>query len=359
MIHCYHSASTWMEGRALEQLEKTAALPGMKEVAAMPDLHPGLAHPVGAAAKSAGLIYPELVGGDVGCGMALFRTGVSAAKFKAVRLEKRLLENGLRPVVPEFPEAWPEWLRRDLGTPGQGNHFAELAEFHEFADQARAAELGLDRRVLWLLVHTGSRGHGQALLERTPKGGLDPDSEAGRRYLERHDLLLQWAALNRRAVAAGLLALLGAEGEPVSDNCHNSIRPAPGESGNWLHRKGAAETTSGAPFVVAGSRGTFSYLVEPVGGQSENLWSAAHGSGRKWNRQGTRSRLEARFSPENLRRTRLGGIVVCTDRNLLFEEAPEAYKNSEAVVSDLMRAGLVRVIASLKPVLTYKEPKER
>ena len=32
---------TWIEGKAIQQLETTARLPGMQRVAGMPDLHPG------------------------------------------------------------------------------------------------------------------------------------------------------------------------------------------------------------------------------------------------------------------------------------------------------------------------------
>lgn len=358
-IRFYHSASTWMEGRAIEQLRLTASLPGMVAVAGMPDLHPGLSTPVGAAMRTRGVIYPELVGGDAGCGMALFRTTVPAGRLKAARLERRLLAQEIPIPEFDFPAEFPQWLRRDLGTLGHGNHFAELQELAEIRLPERAEALGIDRRVLWLLVHSGSRGHGQALLERTPKGGIDPGSEAGGRYLERHGRLLEWARLNRRVAAAGVLALANAQGECVSDNCHNSVTPDPAEPGCWIHRKGAASTESGAPFVIAGSRGTLSFFVEPAGAQAECLWSAAHGAGRKWNRSGARARLEGRYRAEDLRRTKLGGIVVCPDRALLYEEAPEAYKNIETVVADLENAGLVRVIASFRPLLTCKSPRER
>ena len=112
----------------------------------------------------------------------------------------------------DFPAEWPDWLRRELGTLGHGNHFAELQELAGIRLPDRARELGLDRRNLWLLVHSGSRGHGPALLERTPKGGLDPESEAGKRYLERHNRLLAWAKRSRRLAAEGFLSLAGAEG---------------------------------------------------------------------------------------------------------------------------------------------------
>ena len=70
---------TWIEGKAIQQLETTARLPGMHRVAGMPDLHPGRGYPVGAAFFAIGRLYPALVGNDIGCGMALWRTDLPTA----------------------------------------------------------------------------------------------------------------------------------------------------------------------------------------------------------------------------------------------------------------------------------------
>ena len=58
-------------------------------------------------------------------------------------------------------------------------------------------------------------------------------------------------------------------------------------------------------------------------------------------------------------RTELGGRVVCEDCELLYEEAPEAYKKIDTVVGDLVAAGLCSVVATLRPVLTYKTRSRR
>jgi release factor H-coupled RctB family protein len=46
--------------------------------------------------------------------------------------------------------------------------------------------------------------------------------------------------------------------------------------------------------------------------------------------------------------------VICEDRELLYEEAPQAYKNITVVIDDLVREGLIQIIALLRPVVTYK-----
>ena len=85
----------------------------------------------------------------------------------------------------------------------------------------------------------------------------------------------------------------------------------------------------------------------------------AHGAGRKWSRSDARQRMRERFSVDELVQTTLGGRVVCEERDLLYEEAPAAYKNIEAVIADIVAAGLVSVIATLRPLLTYKTRKQK
>jgi release factor H-coupled RctB family protein len=121
----------------------------------------------------------------------------------------------------------------------------------------------------------------------------------------------------------------------------------------FLHRKGAAPSDQGA-VIIPGSRGTCSYLVKPIGDQEANLWSVAHGAGRKWGRNECEGKLRGRYPAESLRRTRLGSYVICEDKELLYEEAPQAYKDIDSVISDMVGFGLVKVVATFAPILTYK-----
>jgi release factor H-coupled RctB family protein len=109
--------------------------------------------------------------------------------------------------------------------------------------------------------------------------------------------------------------------------------------------------------VIPGSRGTLSYLVKPTGDGASHACSLAHGAGRKWTRSEARQRMRERFSVAELAQTGLGSRVVCEERDLLYEEAPGAYKKIEAVIADLVAADLVSVIATLRPLLTYKTRK--
>ncbi|MNN96345.1 hypothetical protein D3C81_2153140 [compost metagenome] len=46
--------------------------------------------------------------------------------------------------------------------------------------------------------------------------------------------------------------------------------------------------------------------------------------------------------------------MICRDRQLIYQEAPEAYKPIDSVVGALQQAGLVTLVARMQPVLTYK-----
>ena len=66
-----------------------------------------------------------------------------------------------------------------------------------------------------------------------------------------------------------------------------------------------------------------------------------------------RQRMRQRYRAHELQRTDLGSVVICDDKDLLFEEAPDAYKRIDDVVNDLLQAGACRVLATLRPMLTY------
>ncbi|AKF79898.1 release factor H-coupled RctB family protein [Myxococcus fulvus 124B02] len=356
------SPQSWVEGEAVRQLEAVARLPGMKAAVGLPDLHPGKGAPVGAAFTSEGLFYPYLVGNDIGCGMGLWDVGMLARKSKAERWASKLeVEGPWNGDVEGFlteEGVKPSGFEGALGTVGGGNHFAELQRVDAVHDARAFAELGLEADRLLLLVHSGSRGLGEAILrahvDRHAAGGLVADSDEARAYLTRHDHAVAWARANRALVARRVLDGIGAPARRVLDVCHNSVTPRREDGAlRWLHRKGAAPADEG-PVVIPGSRGALSYLVAPVGDGTGSAYSLAHGAGRKWTRTAARERIKERFTAESLTRTSFKSHVVCENKDLLFEEAPQAYKAIDRVVTDLVEAGLVKVVATLAPVLTYK-----
>ena len=175
------TVDAFVDSLSITQLETTArTLPGMVHAAAQPDLHPGTKFPIGAVFVSQGWIHPPLIGVDIGCGMAWFKTRLSRSQVEGDRGRKiaeklRSLEGAWR-----AQEAREIWLENDkgtaccsageewdvtLGTIGAGNHFAELQVVEESILRRSDIETEASQHEIYegdvvLLVHSGSRGYG-------------------------------------------------------------------------------------------------------------------------------------------------------------------------------------------------------
>jgi release factor H-coupled RctB family protein len=162
------SSDNWIESDAVDQLKKMAELPGMIAAVGMPDLHPGKGAPIGAIFASQFIVYPYLVGNDIGCGMSLWKTDSKSHKMKLDRWTKSLC--AMEGFWDGDTSAWLEArgvavtaYDSALGTVGGGNHFAELQRLEQrlcAVDQF----LEVDDDYLYLLVHSGSRGLGESIL---------------------------------------------------------------------------------------------------------------------------------------------------------------------------------------------------
>jgi release factor H-coupled RctB family protein len=358
-VHAFYSRRSWIEGKAVQQLEDVASLAGVKAIAGMPDLHPGKYGPVGCSIL-AEHIHPQFAGSDIGCGMGLFKLDLAVRKLRLDKTAERLRTLDL-PWDGDIAAAQvgahlePTPFDTSLGTIGGGNHFCELQAIDTIVEPKVAAEVGLDRTQVYVLVHSGSRGLGYSILQRhlsTGTEALSPLSEAGRIYLAEHDSAVRWARLNRHVIAARAAAAVRATLQPVTDLSHNHVEVS---AAGVLHRKGTAPADRGL-VSVPGSRSTLSYLVEPLAsGRPETLASLAHGAGRKFDRASMHGRIRAsKADRARLTRNAFGGVIVCEDRDLLVEEAPEAYKSVDRVIADLADFGLARVVATFRPLVTFK-----
>jgi len=331
-------------------------------VAAMPDLCPGKYGPVGVAVL-ASRIHPDWIGSDIGCGFSFFVLDGSARKLRIDKAAVRMRVLG---------EPWDEDANQrleaeglgaagfghSLGTVGGGNHFCELQSVAEIDDAEWLERNGISKDSLFLLVHSGSRGLGGSILESVISRGLvslDPHSDEGIDYRRRHDEAVRWASLNRSVIAERAARALRMEPKLIVDVPHNLLTE---HGGLMLHRKGAALADPGSLVPIAGSRGTLSYLVEAVG-THDAMQTLAHGCGRKYDRSSAKRRAgSAKSDIERLRRNKFGGHVICEDKDLLREEAPEAYKDGEKVIGDMVGHGIARRLGTLKPLVTFKTTRE-
>lgn len=169
--------ATWLaaplEAEVATAVERLRRAPDVVGVALMPDVHVANDVCVGTVLVTSELVYPQAVGGDIGCGMLAVAFDAGADLLGDARMAGRILSR-LNEAVPKVRKhrrhaaPWPKDLQlpalshpalegmcRDegvlqLGTLGSGNHFIELQ-----ADDA-------DGR-LWLMLHSGSRVMGQII----------------------------------------------------------------------------------------------------------------------------------------------------------------------------------------------------
>jgi tRNA-splicing ligase RtcB len=368
---------SWLDGPTSEELRRLVTrlerAPDVQRIALMPDAHVAETVAVGCVVATTRILYPEAVGGDLGCGMAALRFDCTASALTdpvpaarvlagfgrhipAIRHGRATAVSGLPPDLDGSPlSAAPleSRKRRDgrvqFGTLGRGNHFVEV-----LADEEER---------MWLVVHTGSRGIGRAIfehhlreVERGPDGlvGLPAESPAGQAYLSDLAWALEYADQNRERVlerAATVLAdVLGAPptmGSHIACHHNHVRREVHGETPLWVHRKGAIVAAEGVPGIVPGSMGTASFIVEGRG-HPDSLDSSAHGAGRALSRTAARSSITSR----DLERQMKGVWFDHRQLDALRDEAPTAYKDIHAVLR--AQRDLTRVRHRLRPLLNYK-----
>jgi tRNA-splicing ligase RtcB len=109
----------------------------------------------------------------------------------------------------------------------------------------------------------------------------------------------------------------------------------------------------GQPVLIGGSMGTSSYvLVGTEESEARAFSSACHGAGRAMSRHNAARLWQGRQITESLRER--GILVRSPSARGVAEEAPDAYKDVDAVVRTTEAAGLARRVARLEPVLCIK-----
>ena len=355
-----------------EALVRLQRAPDVQQIAVMPDVHLANDICVGVVLATSRLIYPQAVGGDIGCGMLAIATNATAESIRDPKSAGQILA-GLARTIPsrrrnrqsvvaqpqdldsaELSNAKLDSIRRSEGTLefatlGRRNHFLELQ-----AD---------DEDQLWLMIHSGSRALGQAIRDHHFSDAqvvdgrfraLDVESEQGAAYLHDLDWARRYAAASRRAMAAeaenviqdAIDAQLIWETSITTDHNHAALEQH--DAGKfWVHRKGAMALRAGELGVLPGSMGTPSFHVEGRGCK-EALNSSAHGAGRAM----SRSEAARKVSRAELQRQVKGVWFDWRLADAIRDEAPSAYKDIRAVLR--AQHDLVKVRRALKPLLNYK-----
>jgi len=285
--------------------------------------------------------------------------------------------------------------RPQLGTLGGGNHFVELQRVDRVDDAELARAFGVHEGQLVVMIHSGSRGFGHQVGgdymktaeriagDRAPSkklAFLEMDTAEGRKYVGAMNCAANFAFANRQVMATFVRAAFRAEFGPIDMPCvydvpHNmaKLEEHAGER-LWVHRKGATRAfgpdrmagtpfeVTGQPVLIPGSMGTASYLLVAGERAAESLWSVNHGAGRTMSRTAAAGKVNrrgkvlkpGRISDDDFRRAMEGVVLIAGNRRLAKEEAPQAYKDIDAVIETVTGAGLGRVVARMVPLAVLK-----
>lgn len=361
------------------QAKNLANLPfAFKHIALMPDTHQGYGMPIGGVLATRGVVVPNAVGVDIGCGMCAVKTSATTSDLTVETLKEIMgeirkavpvgfrhheaqcpveempdLGIGLTVVGREFDKA-----RRQLGTLGGGNHFIEIQK----------DEYGC----IWIMIHSGSRNLGKQVadhynnvakeLNRRWHSAVPPevdlaflpmDSEEAKNYVDEMNYCLEFSKGNRakmvRAIAPIFERVMSASLGEVLDVQHNYAKWENHYGENIvIHRKGATSARAGQLGIIPGSQGTRSYIVEGLG-NPESFMSCSHGAGRRMGRKEASRKLVLADEVAGMdAKGILHGIRGVGD----LDEAAGAYKDIDVVMSE--QSDLVKIVTRLEPMAVIK-----
>lgn len=368
---------------AWEETRNLAALPFVfHHLALMPDAHAGKGMPIGGVLATKGVVVPNAVGVDIGCGMCAVKSNIRVKDITSEVLRKQILR-GIRKQIPlgrehhkqrQDENLMPQGFDTDrmtvvkrqlvsaqkqIGTLGGGNHFIEL----------QCCEEGF----LWVMIHSGSRNlglqvgdyynHQAEMLNARWHSSVSPEirlaflpmhSAEAKQYWAEMEYCIAFALANRKLMMDRIQevickAIPEAVFEPMINIAHNYAA--------WerhfgedviVHRKGAVHAGLGQVGIIPGSQGTKSYIVEGLG-HEDSFCSSSHGAGRAMSR--TEAVRTLSLEVEIARLEALGIIhAIRSPRDL--EEATGAYKNIDEVMAN--QRDLVKIRTELSPIAVIK-----
>jgi tRNA-splicing ligase RtcB len=288
---------------------------------------------------------------------------------------------------------------KQLGSLGSGNHFCEVQVVDHIYDVEAAASMGIGQPgQIVVTIHCGSRGFGHQIAEDYVQlaeskqqdygfhlvdrqlACLPLQSSAGKAYLSAMACGANFAWANRQLLMHGVrqsfASVFGRRARPkdmplVYDVCHNIAKMEEYEVDGQkqrvcVHRKGATRAFPahypgvpekyqeiGQPVLIPGDMGRYSFvLVGAQGSIEQTFGTCCHGAGRRQSRTAAKKSLSPRDLLDQL--AARGVTIRVRSKNLLTEEAPQAYKDAQKVVNVVHNAGLAKLVARLKPVIVIK-----
>lgn len=389
-----------IEHEALNQIYTLVKQPAFSDckIRIMPDVHAGAGCVIGFTADLGEKVIPNIVGGDIGCGMLTTNLGNIDIDFER-------LDNIIREYVPSGRKVHGEenssvasdiieklyckeqlkninWLKRSCGTLGGGNHFIEVDND--------------SNNNKYLIIHSGSRNVGKqvaeiyqqmAINDISGKSNFKQDSkkliaeykkckrereiskaikelkqsyEANTTKIPRelsylvgkhremylHDMKLcqEFAEINRRTIQSIICYYMGWEVTKETERfqtIHNYI-----EHDTNIVRKGAISAKAGEKVLIPINMRDGCILGIGKGNEDWN-YSAPHGAGRTM----SRSKAKESILLEEYQKA-MDGIFTTSVNTSTIDESPMAYKTMDEIIGHIKDT--VEIVDIIKPIYNFK-----
>lgn len=387
-----------LEEGCLEQAYNLANLPFLhKWVVLMPDTHTGMGMPIGGVIATKGVVIPNAVGVDIGCGMGFIGTDIPVEAIRDIQTGSgTILQAMVGEILRNIPvgfqhhrdpqpcatldrakeeldkyEAQPALVEQidrgyyQVGTLGGGNHFIELQED--------------DQGYLGIMLHSGSRNFGKQICDlfHNQARGLNQrwhssvpdhyrlaflpvDTPEGQQYIHWMQLAMDFAMENRASMMGRVKEVLEKYMAKFTSlsfnytqeiNCHHNYAALEHHFGAnvWVHRKGAIRARKGELAVIPGAMGSYSYVVEGLGNEM-SFHTSSHGAGRRYSRSQTMKEFSVEQVMVDLKHQ--GVILGKHSKKDVAEESRFAYKDIQEVMEQ--QKDLVKPIMRLKTIGVVK-----
>lgn len=376
-----------LEEGALAQAKNLANLPfAFKHIPIMPDSHQGYGMPIGSILATKGVVIPNAVGVDIGCGMCVQKTNLKELKKEDL---KNILSEA-RKLIPlgfnwhneaQDEEFMPKMdyenlnivtkgiskARKQIGSLGGGNHFIELQKGND--------------GYIYVMIHSGSRnlGHSVAtyynklaqklnekwhsiITKKMELAFLPIETDEAKNYIKEMNYCVEFALSNRKLMMKRMMNSIKKvvkkkesyknfkfeTGELINES-HNFAAWENHYGENVLvHRKGATRAFEGELGMIPGSQGTKSYIVRGKG-NPESFKSCSHGAGRKMGRKQAIRSLDLETEIALLEKQ---NIVHAIRNKSDLDEATSAYKDIQVVMKN--QEDLAEIVVELTPMAVMK-----
>lgn len=364
-----------LEQETLNQARNMASLPFIySHVCLMPDAHAGYGMPIGGVMAAKGVVVPNAVGKDIGCGMTVVciqrpMDVVYPQREKILNQIQRAIPTGYnwhkKPQNSSLFDSIPDNeilhkelnnIRRQLGTLGGGNHFIELQKDQD----------GLT----WVMLHSGSRNIGNKVCDKYnllakkknvfkipdqwQLWGLPIDSPHGQEYYEVMQFCLDFARANRKHMLKTIMEIIGdivyVPGDLQLFDIHHNYAAKEKINGMQLivHRKGAVKAV-GEGVIIPGSMGSPSYICRGLS-NPQSFYSCSHGAGRALGRKAAKRKFTVESVIKDMKDNDIA--LFKAKKGDVAEECRHAYKNIEIIMEN--QKDLATPVIKLYPVGVVK-----